>query len=409
MLYQDQQLELKIHSIAFGGSGIGQSDCGMTVFVPFTAPDELVRVRISKVKKRFAEAELLDVLEPSPWRVSPRDPNYGEHATTQYEHIAYDKQVELKGEQLVNQLERIGKIPADSYTMIPGTGSPEIYNYRNKLTLHPERATEDFLNYGFYGHDNHTIIPVTESVLVQQPLNELLKKINKTRWGKKNARRKRPLDCTLRIGSEGDTHLYFGVAPINYVWLKEIINGMEIRVPLGSFFQVNIPVAEAMFKQVANWVEQLPVKTAVDAYCGVGVFSAHLPAEMHVEAFDIDEKAIEAAYHNAMQLGLDNRNFTSGKDQKVFQQVLKKVKPADSVIILDPPRTGCASNALDALCAKTYRAIIMVSCNPSTMARDLAKLCGPEGPYQVKEVTYFDMFPQTAHFEAAALLEPKSI
>ena len=406
MLNVDQIIELNIKDIAFGGNGVGQAADGMTVFVPYSATGDKLKVQITKVKKKFAEATIVEILEKSPDRVEPTDKLYGEHSASQYEHISYEAQLRIKTSQFMSQLQRIGGINPEECEISPITQSPDKYYYRNKICLHPVRATEDYLNYGFYGADNRTVVPVRESSLANEKLNELLPKINKTKWGRKNASRERPLDCTLRVTTEGETHLYFGTAPINYIWLKETINEREVRVPLGSFFQVNIPVAEKMFTEVAGWIKDSGVKYAIDAYCGVGVFSLHLPSEMKVTAFDIDEKAIEAAYHNTMQWGLDNRTFMAGKDNSIFNTVMKKSKPAKTAIILDPPRNGCCRKVLDQLCKHKFHTVAMVSCHPATFARDMKELM-EKGNYKISKLSLYDMFPQTSHFECAALLVQK--
>ncbi len=408
MIYKGQNLKIKINAIAFGGNGVGKSDDGMTIFVPYTAPGDLVRVEITKVKKRFAEAKLIEVIEASPDRVEPKSDNYTEISITQYEHIAYEKQLEIKQQQLIDQVTRIGGIELDveKTDLLPIVPSPNQYNYRNKLTLHPTRLSEDYLDYGFYGHDNKTIYWIKRCELAVEAINKLLPKINKMKWGKKNCTRKQPLDCTIRCTSNGETHAFFGRAPENYPWLVEVVNDLEVRVPLGSFFQVNTPVAEKLFSTVANWVEESGASAAIDSYCGVGVFGLHLPAEMEVFAFDIDEAAVKAAQLNTMNAGLVNRRFYCGDDKYIFADVINDCVPEETVLILDPPRTGCHKNALRNIFNAGFQTIIMVSCHPATFARDLKSLVN-EGDYEITKLQAYDMFPQTAHFEAAAMLVRK--
>ncbi len=403
MLYTGQNIIITIKDIAFGGNGVGTAENGQTVFVPYSAPGDKLRVEISKVKKRFAEAVIQEVITPSPFRVEPKSKDYGMAPISQYEHISYEKQLEIKEKQLVDQLTRIGRINLDNTERMPIVESPQQYGYRNKLNLHPVRLTEDYLDYGFYGDDNRTVHGIRRCELAREEINKLLPKLNKMKWGKKNATRKKPLSCTIRCTTNGDAHAFFGRAPENYPWLVEQINNFEVRVPLGSFFQVNIPVAEEMFKTVAAWVEESGATAAIDSYCGVGVFGLHLPAEMDVFTFDIDENAVKAAQLNTMNAGLINRRFYCGSDKIIFKEIIKECNPKDTVIIMDPPRTGCDQKALEQIGRAGFKAIIMISCNPATMARDLNKIV-ESGEYSVNKIQAFDMFPQTSHFEAAALI-----
>ena len=404
MLFLGKNIKIEITGIAFGGNGVGKDKEGMTVFVPFTAPGDMVRVEVVKVKKRFAEAKLVEIITPSEFRCETKTEGYTESSITQYEHIKYEKQLEIKQEQLVNQLTRIGRLDVTQTEMLPIVGSSEIYNYRNKISLHPTPLTEDYLGYGFYGHDNKTITPILRCELADEKINALIPKLNRTKWGKKNVTRPRPLDCTIRKTSRGETHAYFGKAPEKYPWLVEDLNGFEVRVPLGSFFQVNIPVAEKLLLQVAEWVKESGAHAAIDSYCGVGVFGLHLPAEFPVYAFDIDEAAVTAAQHNTLQAGLVNRRFYAGSDRKLFKEVISDCDPSNTVLIMDPPRVGCEANALKLISKTKFKAIIMVSCNPSTFARDLNTLT-ESGLYKITKTQAYDMFPQTSHFEAVAMLE----
>jgi 23S rRNA (uracil1939-C5)-methyltransferase len=404
MLFLGKNIKIEITAIAFGGNGVGRDRSGMTVFVPFTAPGDFVRVEITKVKKRFAEGKLIQIITSSEFRCEPKTENYTDSSISQYEHIVYAKQLEIKQEQLINQLTRIGKLDLSHTEILPIEPSPEIYHYRNKLSLHPTPLAEDYLGYGFYGHDNKTIQPILRCELADEKINDLIPKLNKMKWGKKNVTRPRPLDCTIRKTSRGETHAFFGRAPEKYPWLVEDINEFEVRVPLGSFFQVNIPVAEKLLRQVAKWVEQSGANAAIDAYCGVGVFGLHLPAEFPVYAFDLDESAVTAAQHNTLQAGLVNRRFYAGSDRKLFKEVIQDCDPSSTILIMDPPRVGCETNAIKLIAKTKFKAIIMVSCNPSTFARDL-KILTESGLYQITKTKAYDMFPQTSHFEAVAMLE----
>ncbi len=396
--------EVRITNIAFGGSGIARLDNGMACFVPYTVKDELVSVEIVKLHKNYAQAKLINVIEKSSSRVNPPCKLFGSCGGCQYQHITYEDHIEIKKQQLLDTLKRIAGIDEDFVLDVNEVvASDSSYHYRNKLTLQPTRIDEDLVEYGFFSIDNSTLLQVNKCCIANDDINTLIPKIHRTKWGRRNSTRKAPRTCTIRKVATGETPFFLGTAPQNIPWLKETLFDKQISVPLGSFFQINQPVAEKLYSTVTKWLGK-EYSTIIDAYCGIGIYSLLLPSEINVISIDSDEQAINAAYYNAMQWGLDNRAYLTEKTEKVLFKHLKKIKKQNSALILNPPRTGCLPKILHAIQQNPPSCIVYVSCNPTTLARDLKKLL-EEKTYKLKHIAIFDMFPQTTHFETAVALE----
>jgi 23S rRNA (uracil1939-C5)-methyltransferase len=223
---------------------------------------------------------------------------------------------------------------------------------------------------------------------------------------------------TIRSNSAGEVWQYTETRRANSVWdepeadeeapvaqstIAETILGKELRVPLGSFFQVNREVIELALTHVRTIFAASGCKILVDAYCGVGLF-ALLLADLaeHVYGIEEDTRAIQAANENAQRLGLGRYDFYPGRTERLLFYTLRQCKLDETCLILDPPRSGCAPTVLKTLREHKPRQIIYVSCAPPMLARDIKALL--KSGYKLERVTPFDMFPQTAHCEAVAEL-----
>ena len=409
-LQPGQRLELDITTVAFGGDGIGRVD-NFVVFVPFVVEGERVEVEIVEVKKRYATADLVRVITPSPLRVEPRCPYYQRCAGCQYQHIDYAHQLELKRNQIRDVFERIGKIPNPPIAAV--VGSPRQYHYRNKIVVHGPGQP------GFWSVRGRSIIPIDQCPIAREEINETLSALS----GQRSAIDKH---LTIRCNSAGQVRAFAessaGVPPVLFADLErngrdtrahcteEIILGKTLRVPLGSFFQVNREVIELALEHVRNIFGASGCKILVDAYCGVGLFALMLgDRARHVYGIEEDAKAIQAANENADRLGLKSCDFYPGKTERLLFYTLRQLRSRpdrdrlDEVcLILDPPRSGCGKAVLKTLREQKPRQIIYVSCAPPMLARDIKELIA--AGYKLERVTPFDMFPQTAHCEAVAEL-----
>jgi tRNA/tmRNA/rRNA uracil-C5-methylase (TrmA/RlmC/RlmD family) len=286
--------------------------------------------------------------------------------------------------------------------------SPLSYAYRNKLRVEPfgvpAAGDTSRLAYGYCERGNVTFFELAACPLAAAPLNHLLGRAPLTQEGRRNASRQpRPAALTLRLAAEGSTAFYFGQAPRRAPWLHERLLDRPVSVPLGSFWQVNPAVAEALVRWVATAFAAQPTRTVVDAYSGVGTFSLAIgtaaPAHFLIES---DADALQAAQYNHSQWGGLSCRCRHGTTEAVLPGLLADCNRRRTTVVLDPPRQGCAEAVIRALCDFPVAQIVYVSCSAGTLARDVGRLV--RGGYAVKRFGLFDMFPRTAHFETAMVL-----
>ena len=385
LLQPGQRLELDITTVAFGGDGIGRVE-NFVVFVPFVLEGERVEVEIVEVKRRYATADLVRVITSSPRRVQPRCPYFATCAGCQYQHVDYAHQLELKRSQIRDVFERIGKFanpPVD-----PVVASPQEYHYRNKIVVHGPGKP------GFWTVRGRSIIPVDQCPISREEINHKLVVIS----GQPSIADKH---LTIRCDSAGQVWTFADPAPDDLI--EETILDKKLRVPLGSFFQVNRGVIELAIKHVCDVFKNSGCQILVDAYCGVGLFALLMADRArHIYGIEDDKRAIDAANRNAERLGLSGYDFYPGKTERLLFYTLRQCSLDETCLILDPPRSGCGRPVLKTLREQKPRKIIYVSCAPPMLARDLKELAAVG--YNLERVTPFDMFPQTAHCEAVAEL-----
>ena len=346
-------VELQIDDVAFGGNGVGRSE-GKAVFVPFTIDGERVAARVVRQKKNFAEAELEHVAEPSPHRVTPECPYFGCCGGCSYQHIAYDHQLALKDRQVEQTLRRIGRFSEPP--LRPIVPSPKEYRYRNRVTVHAEDGV-----IGYYRRNEHRLIDVTICPIAAPEVNDALAELR--------ARKPRDGHYTLRSHS-----------------------GPRV------FQQTNDAVAEALAQLVESMLPE-GHQLLIDAYCGAGFFVKRLAGVFpRIVGIEWDRYAIAAAQENAAP----NETYIAGDvDWELAPQLASGDRSSTSVII-DPPATGMSANARRALLERPPHTLVYVSCNPATLARDLAEL---RQQFTLLSVTPLDMFPQTAEIECVAHLQ----
>ena len=401
-LQPGQRIELDITTVAFGGDGIGRID-NFVVFVPFVIEGERVEAEIVEVKKRYAIADLVRVITPSPLRVEPRCPYYMKCAGCQYQHIDYGHQLELKRSQIRDVFERIGKI--SSPPIEPVVASPHPYSYRNKIVVHGPGKP------GFWTVRGRSIIAVDRCPIARDEINAKLVEVSQQSLEnvhltiRCNSERQVWLYTETRRASAGSPEDEAPTEPQTQSTISETVLGKTLCVPLGSFFQVNQGVIELALEHTRKVFATSDCKVLVDAYCGVGLFALLLAdVARHCYGIEIDAKAIGAANANAQRLGLTNCDFYVGKTDRLLFYTLRQCKLDETCLILDPPRSGCGKPVLKTLREQKPRKVIYVSCAPPMLARDIKELIA--AGYVLECVTPFDMFPQTAHCEAVAELRP---
>jgi tRNA/tmRNA/rRNA uracil-C5-methylase (TrmA/RlmC/RlmD family) len=364
------KIELTIQDIAFGGEGVGRVD-EFVIFVPFVALGERVEAEVVEVKKSFARARLLRVLQMSPDRVEPACRHFAACGGCQYQHIAYEAQLRFKHKQVADLFQRIGGI--DPAAVAPVVPCPAPYGYRNRIMIRSQwNKPEQRLNIGFVRHDCGLVEDIFECKIAEPALNQQLVHV------RSNPPPKGGIKVVLRIPPEG--------------W----------DVPPDSFFQNNFFLLPRMVDTVRELLKASGSKHLVDVYCGVGFFAIELAK--HVESFagvEYDRMAIRAAHKNAQRRGATNGDFVSGSAEEKLPELLARFTPGATTVILDPPRKGCLPATVELLRQTRPAQVIYVSCHPATMARDLNAFMAA-GVFELKRVVPLDMFPQTQHVECVA-------
>jgi tRNA/tmRNA/rRNA uracil-C5-methylase (TrmA/RlmC/RlmD family) len=365
-----EKITLTIYDIAFGGEGVGRLD-EFVVFVPFVAPGEVVAAEIVEVKKRFARAKLLRVIQASPERVQPSCQYFGDCGGCQYQHLDYQAQLRIKHKQIQDLFQRIGSF--DPALVAPIVPCPAPYGYRNRIMIRSQwDKFKQGLNIGFIRADNRLVVDIEECKIAEPAINEQIKHV------RAHPPPKGGLKVVLRIPPEG--------------W----------ELPRDSFFQNNFFLLPNLVQVVRERLQDARTQHLMDVYCGVGFFSLELAdaVESYV-GVELDQLAIKAARRNAAARGRKNGEFIAGAAEEVLPGLMQRLTSEATTIVLDPPRKGCPSAILELLRQVRPAQVIYVSCHPATMARDLNILCR-EGVFCLARVVPLDMFPQTAHLESVA-------
>lgn len=384
--------DVVINNIAFGGDGVATLPDGMCIFVPFTAIGDEVHVHITERRKRFAHGEVLRYTKQADTHAAPACSLFRRCGGCTYQHLSADEQCRIKVQQLEELLSRVGQF--DSLPPVsPIVPSPQSYGYRNKLTLHAAPGG----GLGLVSRDNKTVLPLSNCPLASEPINDKLRNMSKDSTRGRHLIMRHTGQERVTCGQPRERHRR---------WLTESLGGKPVRVPLGGFFQINPEVAGRMIEWLTRSVAELKPTHILDLYCGSGVFALVLSGlAEHICGVDSDRESIAAARHNSRHWKTPNCAFIHAKLEDVVDEVLDAIpSPTRAVAILDPPRSGCAPKVIDALLAEPPGHVLYISCNAATLARDLRKLCAT-GSYRPVQVAYFDMFPQTAHFESAVLLK----
>ena len=389
-----QELELMIDHLANLGMGVGRVD-GWVVMVPFVIPGELVKVRIYRNHSHYSEADLLEIIEPSEYRVSPKCALFSACGGCQYQHIDYEEQLRIKTQQVQELLKKNGDI---EFSVSLAKSSKQVYGYRSKITPHYNRPNKNgeqpigFLKYG----RRHDIIDVEQCAIATDAINQALPEMREKaimEGGKK--RRQRGGTLLLRETLEGVINNPKAV-------VSEKVGALTFQFKAGEFFQNNPFILPDLVEFVKSHASNDEITHLVDAYYGVGLFALSLSEVFEsVVGVEISEAAIQLAKVNAQIHAIENVRFQIGKAEAIFQHI--KFSGENTSVIIDPPRKGCDLAFIEQLLEFNPRKIIYVSCDPATQARDLKYFV--EKAYQLKEVQPFDLFPHTRHIESVAILD----
>ena len=405
--------DINLEKFTYGGEAMGRLPDGRAVFVPFGLPGETVRVRLTQEKQNFARGELLEVLSAAPERIDPKCKHFGKCGGCHYQNLSHEDQLKAKEEILRDQLQRIGKIvnpPVD-----PVIASPLEWNYRNHVQFH--LTAEGRI--GFMNSKGNSAIPIEECHLPETGID--------TFWRDLQFESNRDVGrVALRAGSDGELMVLLESenpetpeleieADVSVVHLYDdhpvVIAGQDhltisvlekdFHVSAASFFQVNTKMAEKMVEHLLAKLNVTKDSTLLDVYCGAGLFSKFFaPKCGRVIGIELSGSACADFGINLDEF--ENVELYEGPAGEILPALADRI-PGVTHIIVDPPRAGIERYALDAIISFKPQVIAYVSCDPSTLARDAARLI--QGGYRLAEVTPFDLFPQTYHIESIAIFE----
>ncbi|MBN8048099.1 MULTISPECIES: 23S rRNA (uracil(1939)-C(5))-methyltransferase RlmD [Paraclostridium] len=449
MLLKDREYEVDVVDIGQGGVGIGKHD-GFTVFVDGGLISDKLKVKITKSKKNYAVGEIVEIIEKSPFRVERVcSDKLSDCGGCQIQELDYQKQLDIKTNEVKQTISRIGKL--NDTLVHPTLGMENPFRYRNKAQF-PIQKIDGKTVIGFYKKKSHDVIP-TDKCIIQHDVNDKIIKIIKTYIKAYNVSIYDEKTHTgvlrhlvTKVGFETKEVMVVLVAngkKLPYLnelasVLKEnvpgfktlvlntnrektnVILGKENKIIYGdgkindyigdlvfeisplSFFQVNPSQTEVLYNKALEYADLKENDTVFDIYCGIGTISLFLAQKAKkVYGVEIVGDAIKDAKINAKLNRLENTEFFVGKAEEVVPKLYKEGKTAN-VVVVDPPRKGCEESVLDTIVSMEPDKVVYVSCNPSTLARDLAYL--DERGYKCKEIQPVDMFPHTMHVESVALL-----
>ena len=405
------QVTVRIEKCVYGGDGIGRLPDGRAVFVPFTLPGEEVLVEIWEDNKSFARGQAVEVRNPSPQRIAARCPHYGVCGGCHYQHLPYADQLELKLQILTDQLARLGGITHPPLSGI--TPSPEIWNYRNHVQFHLDELGQP----GYMDLSGKQVVPISQCFLPLPDLEALRSQLDLSpEAGLSRVALRQDslgeqfilLEGSDELGPEMSLDLPASVSylgpdkrAITLAGQDQLIfevRGKQLTVSPESFFQVNAGVAQEMLSHVLSLLPARDDVRILELFSGAGFFSVFL-AERCRELIAV-ESSPSACFDFAGNLdAFDHVSLYEGAVEQVLPGLAADLQGID-LVLLDPPRSGLQPAARKALQELGAAEIIYVSCDPSTLARDLKQLIA--AGYELNDVHAFDMFPQTYHIEAVA-------
>lgn len=446
----DQTVELEITGLNHEGAGVGRCE-GYTLFVPQALPGEKIRAKVVHTKKNYGFASLLEVISESPHRVQPPCPVFDRCGGCSLQHLAYAEQLRHKQQIVKDNLLRIGGFPVEGDGAVPvhpTIGMSDPWRYRNKAQV-PIGEQDGALTGGFYAERSHTIIDI-DACLIQHEANDAVvlavKQIASrlqipaydevkhtgilrhvvAKVGAKTGdvmvvlittedfipERERLIEAIrqqvpavksiVQNVNPHRTNVIFGDKTVT-LWgddvIYDYIGPVKFAISARSFYQVNPVQTEILYNKALEYAGLAGEETVIDAYCGIGTISLFLAQKAkHVYGVEIVPEAIADANRNARLNGIENVTFAVGAAEEVIPAWKEEgIRP--DVIVVDPPRKGCDEALLSTILQMKPQRVVYVSCNPSTLARDLKVLAEL---YDVKEVQPVDMFPHTDHIESVA-------
>lgn len=390
-----QELEIEIDSLTNLGKGVGRHR-EWVVFVSHALPGERVKARVFRNSATFSEADLVEVLRPSPDRVDPLCALFGECGGCQYQNLAYPAQLAWKRDQVAELLRRMAGI---EFPVSPVHPSPVVYGYRSKITPHfqkPDKGGVGPIGFLLEGR-RQQVLDVPRCPIASDSINRALETVRRETRAKARGYKK---GATLLLRDSLDGRVRTDPTEM----CEERVGELVFSFHAGEFFQNNphiLPDFTGHVKREA--LGDGGITHLVDAYCGSGLFCL-TAASAFTEAvgIEISESSVDWAKRNADQNGVANCRFVQGDASDIFAGVT--FPPSRTAVVIDPPRKGSSPEFLGQLVAFGPKRIVYVSCDPATQVRDLERL---KNDYAIVRIQPFDLFPQTRHLECVVTLERK--
>jgi len=454
-------IKINITSINSEGEGVGRyGEEGFVVFVPGVLPGERAACRVIKVGKNYATAALIKLETQSERRVAPKCPIFGRCGGCQLQHASYDLQLEIKAQVLHDAFRRIGGVTPER--PVACVASPKQWMYRNKTTLpvHGSRSGKGKpLISGYYERRSHKVVPFTTCAVLEPELERVVRdaldylsssgftgynessgtgdirhiaarsgslprdsalllgcvaakdpdarKFGKLRNLRQSLMKHNPSlrGAALNIKTDAGNFIWGPVfKPLNGSRLvRQQLGGYQYDVDISAFFQINTAQTEQLFSYVGELLRDFASGKILELYSGVGSLTAYLAS--NCEAVDAVEEWRPAAKLLQANMALNGlANVSLHMDEA--ERFMRNAAPGYDAVVLDPPRSGCAEDVIAGILRVAPKGIAYVSCNPATLARDVARLTSG-GDYKLESLAAFDMFPQTAHVESVALLRKR--
>jgi 23S rRNA (uracil1939-C5)-methyltransferase len=443
--HRGDELELRIDRLAYGGAGVARAN-GYVVFVRDAVPGDVVRARISKSKRSFAEADAVELLDPSPDRVEPVAP----HPGAPWQVLPYERQLEEKEAQVRDALERLGGFERPPVEPIVPAVQP--LRYRNKVEYSFGADEEGELVLGFHRRGRFDLIDdVSLDILASERVDGLREAVKEwcreeglSAWDRRaqtgllrnlvvrEGRRTGHLQARVVTspGAQFRAAALAAAAPADSVlWTKaasvaettrdgaterikgrekveEELSGLTFRISPDAFFQTNTEMAERLYGAAVELAGLSGRERVLDLFCGIGTIALVLALDAReVWGVELVEQAVADAIENARLNGVDNARFFAGDVRLAMRPLLERAGRPD-VVVVDPPRAGLSNKVVRRVLEAEAKRIVYVSCNPTTLAPNARQFV--DAGYELRTVRPVDMFPQTPHIECAALLERAS-
>ncbi len=448
MIQKNDVLTVEITDQDTLGQGIGKASL-FPLFVRHAVTGDVVNVVVTKTKKNYGYARILDFVKKSPLRTQPACASYKRCGGCQLQNMTYAAQLEFKQRRVEECVRRIGGFSDIGFE--PVLASEDIFEYRNKVQYPVGRDKEGNIVFGFYAERTHEIIPCERCLLSPREFDEIarqvvawMRKYNISPYDEKSGRgilrhifiRKGfvtgEIDLCLVINAEKLPHaaelrdalkkfsicsisvsvnkkrnnVILGDKIINLFgkdYIEEKIGDIRFRISPHSFFQINPKQTKRLYDKVLEFAQLTGNETVIDLYCGIGTISLYLAQNARkVYGIEIVPQAIEDAKVNAELNNIKNAEFYAGKAEEVLPRLYRQGLTRADVVVVDPPRKGCDELTLSTIADINPARLIYVSCNPATLARDMKILKGYGFEPEIIQPT--DMFPQSIHTESAVLL-----